>query len=73
MEVEAAGKGGDKQSDKVRALFNRQLQLPLAGHAETLEAYKEWEAKHGKVGFAVRSLLCRCVSKPYLPWCTRRS
>ncbi|KAG2484382.1 hypothetical protein HYH03_016798 [Edaphochlamys debaryana] len=48
----AAAKGGSqaasKQQDRVRALYQRQLQVPLQDVAATLEEYKAWEAGHGK-------------------------
>lgn len=41
--VLAAGAGGDKQARRVRSLFQRQLQVPLAGAEATLAAYAAWE------------------------------
>ncbi|KAF5828241.1 hypothetical protein DUNSADRAFT_17991 [Dunaliella salina] len=46
--LESGGQGQEKQADKVRSTFQRQLQIPLADHKETLEAYKAWEAHQGK-------------------------
>ncbi len=39
----AAGAGGDKQSQRVRSLYHRQLQVPLAEGPAAMAAYKEWE------------------------------
>ncbi|GFR47944.1 hypothetical protein Agub_g9748 [Astrephomene gubernaculifera] len=47
----AAGGGGgaaSRQQDRVRALYQRQLQVPLQDGSATLEEYKAWEAGHGK-------------------------
>lgn len=33
-----------EQAERVRALFHRQLAVPLADGAQALEAYKQWEA-----------------------------
>eukprot|EP00798_Chlamydomonas_sp_ICE-L_P021550 gene21550-28543_t len=48
LAVEAKGQGGDKQQDKVRQLFHRQLQVPLEDGEATLAAYVQWESKHAK-------------------------
>ncbi|KXZ53270.1 hypothetical protein GPECTOR_7g1164 [Gonium pectorale] len=37
-----------KQQDRLRALYQRQLQVPLQDVSATLEEYKAWEAGHGK-------------------------
>ena len=42
--VLAAEAGGDKQSERVRSLFHRQLQVPLAQGPAAMAAYQEWEA-----------------------------
>ena len=42
--VLAAGGGGAKQSERVRSLFHRQLQVPLTQGPAAMAAYKEWEA-----------------------------
>ncbi|PNH11751.1 Squamous cell carcinoma antigen recognized by T-cells 3 [Tetrabaena socialis] len=42
------GKGAAKQQDRLRALYQRQLQVPLLDVAQTLEEYRAWEAGHGK-------------------------
>lgn len=39
----------DKAADRVRALWHRQLAVPLAGGEEALAAYEAWEAATGKV------------------------
>ncbi len=49
LSVLTAGAGGDKQSERVRSLFHRQLQVPLAQGPAAVAAYKEWE-DGGKVG-----------------------
>jgi len=33
--------------ESLRNLFHRQLRIPLADHAQTLEQYKDWEQEHG--------------------------
>ncbi len=52
-EAKAAAAGqrvaAGKATDRVRALYQRQLVVPLADTAEVLEEYKAWEAGHGKV------------------------
>ena len=40
--------GGDKQEERVRSLFCRQLQVPLSNGPSTLEVYTQWEAARGK-------------------------
>ncbi|KAG2446465.1 hypothetical protein HYH02_008457 [Chlamydomonas schloesseri] len=51
-EAKAAAAGqrvaAGKATDRVRALYQRQLAVPLADTAEVLEEYKAWEAGHGK-------------------------
>ena len=47
MSVLEARAGGDKQADRVRALFHRQLQVPLATVEATLTAYRAWEGQQG--------------------------
>lgn len=39
----------EKQLERVRSLYHRQLQLPNPQAAELLQEYETWEAKHGKV------------------------
>ncbi|KAL6765001.1 hypothetical protein V8C86DRAFT_2467165 [Haematococcus lacustris] len=48
LKVLAAGQGGDKQVDRVRSLFQRQLQQALAGNVGLLEEYSAWEKEQGK-------------------------
>ncbi|EFJ45259.1 hypothetical protein VOLCADRAFT_118442 [Volvox carteri f. nagariensis] len=53
LAVEARAAGGTsaaaaRQQDRVRALYQRQLQVPLQDVDQTLEEYKAWEAGHGK-------------------------
>ena len=48
--LEADGAGGDKQAERVRGLYSRQLQVPLQDGPATLDEYTAWEAKQGKVG-----------------------
>lgn len=36
-----------KQVETIRNLFHRQLRIPLADHAQTLEQYKDWEQEQG--------------------------
>lgn len=66
MELEAEGKGGDKQEEVVRQLFARQLQVPLLDGPATMEEYGAWEAKHGgkvreaAVSFASILLIAAC-------------
>lgn len=33
--------------ESLRNLFHRQLRIPLADHAQTLEQYKDWEQEQG--------------------------
>lgn len=33
----------EEQAERVRSLWSRQLQVPLAGAADTLAAYESWE------------------------------
>jgi hypothetical protein len=44
MSVLAAGAGGEKQPERVRGMFHRQLQVPLEQGPATMDAYKEWTA-----------------------------
>ncbi|GLC34775.1 hypothetical protein PLESTB_001162500 [Pleodorina starrii] len=44
----AAASSAAKQQDRVRALYQRQLQVPLQDVDQTLAEYKAWEAGHGK-------------------------
>ncbi|XP_054777916.1 uncharacterized protein LOC129285944 isoform X2 [Prosopis cineraria] len=37
----------DKQVQRIRSLFHRQLSIPLAGMGSTLIAYKAWEVEQG--------------------------
>lgn len=37
----------EKQIQRIRNLFHRQLSIPLANLKSTLVAYKAWEADHG--------------------------
>lgn len=39
----------DKQVQRIRSLFHRQLSVPLAGMNSTLIAYKAWEVEQGKL------------------------
>ena len=47
-----------EQADRVRALWHRQLAVPLAENSEALEAYKAWEQAQAG-GEEVRSAGCR--------------
>lgn len=53
VEAKAAAAGqrvaAGKATDRVRALYQRQLAVPLADTAAVMEEYKAWEAGHGKV------------------------
>ena len=40
-----------KAQDRVRALWHRQLAVPLAGGEGAMERYEAWEAAAGGVGF----------------------
>ena len=42
MSLLAAGAGGDKQSERVRSVFHRQLQVPLEQGPATMAAYNDW-------------------------------
>ena len=44
MSVLEAGAGGDKQPDRVRSVFHRQLQVPLEQGPATMDAYKAYNA-----------------------------
>ena len=68
LSVLASGAGGDKQSERVRSLFHRQLQVPLAQGPAAMAAYKEWEAS-GEVGrpAAAVNYTVMDVSKTVLP------
>ena len=46
---EAPVPAADKQKERIRSLFSRQLQVPLQEGPATLEEYKDWEAGQGKV------------------------
>ncbi|KAG2433859.1 hypothetical protein HXX76_008213 [Chlamydomonas incerta] len=52
VEAKAAAAGqrvaAGKATDRVRALYQRQLGVPLADNAAVMEEYKAWEAGHGK-------------------------
>eukprot|EP00198_Chlamydomonas_reinhardtii_P004765 XP_001694101.1 predicted protein [Chlamydomonas reinhardtii] len=52
VEAKAAAAGqrvaAGKATDRVRALYQRQLAVPLADTAAVMEEYKAWEAGHGK-------------------------
>ncbi|KAG0604876.1 hypothetical protein M758_9G015600 [Ceratodon purpureus] len=41
--AEASSEAKSKQVEIIRNLFHRQLRIPLADHAQTLEQYKDWE------------------------------
>ena len=41
----AAAKPTDAQQQRVRQLYQRQLLVPLADAAQTLQGYRDWEAK----------------------------
>ena len=56
MSALAAGAGGDKQSERVRGLFHRQLQVPLEQGPATMAAYTEWTA-----GCDVSRILARLI------------
>ncbi len=43
----AADPGDEQQQGRVRALFHRQLQVPLADGTDTLREYQSWESTHG--------------------------
>lgn len=49
LQLESEGAGGDKHTERVRQLFHRQLQVPLADGPAVMEGYKAWEEKHGQV------------------------
>eukprot|EP00878_Enallax_costatus_P019725 GHUV01020818.1.p1 GENE.GHUV01020818.1~~GHUV01020818.1.p1 ORF type:complete len:482 (+),score=163.78 GHUV01020818.1:194-1639(+) len=40
--------GDEKQLERVRSLYHRQLQLPNPQAPELLQEYEEWETQHGK-------------------------
>ncbi|XP_028762841.1 squamous cell carcinoma antigen recognized by T-cells 3 [Neltuma alba] len=39
----------DKQVQRIRSLFHRQLSIPLSGMSSTLITYKAWEVEQGKL------------------------
>lgn len=39
----------EKQNQRIRTLFHRQLSVPLVNMKSTLQAYKAWEVEQGKV------------------------
>ncbi len=45
----SAGQAADKQAERVRAVYQRQLKVPLAGNPEVLAEYEAWEKQRGKV------------------------
>ncbi|KAF6257164.1 hypothetical protein COO60DRAFT_1271527 [Scenedesmus sp. NREL 46B-D3] len=51
--LDAAGGSDEKQVERLRALWHRQLQLPQPAAAELLAEYEAWEASSGKVGAAI--------------------
>ncbi|GFH32120.1 squamous cell carcinoma antigen recognized by T-cells 3 [Haematococcus lacustris] len=61
LKVLAAGQGGDKQVDRVRSLFQRQLQQALAGNVGLLEEYSAWEKEQGKVWGDLDRSLCGSI------------
>ncbi len=55
----AADPADEKQRERVRSLWQRQLQVPLADSADTLEQYRAWEAgglTPGEVGVSLQQL-----------------
>ena len=68
-----------EQAEKVRALFHRQLGVPLADGADTLAAYKAWEQAQQGAGTAqfevcagaawpgLRDQRC-CTGTPHISW-----
>lgn len=73
-EVLALNPTDDKQLDKVRALYVRQLQVPLMGCTSVMEEYAAWEQQHSKVGvgpcWLMSSPLCsECSCSAGTPWC----
>lgn len=44
-ELAAADPASDAQQQRVRQLYHRQLLVPLADAAQTLQSYREWEAQ----------------------------
>ncbi|OVA19144.1 RNA recognition motif domain [Macleaya cordata] len=44
----SVSEGKEKQVQRIRSLFHRQLSVPLADSRSTLLAYKAWEAEQGK-------------------------
>lgn len=49
------GQGGDKQLERVRSLFHRQLQMPGNNMDALLAEYEAWEGAHGKACAAARA------------------
>lgn len=39
----------EKQVQRIRSLFHRQLSVPLAGMDSTFMTYKAWEVEHGNL------------------------
>jgi hypothetical protein len=39
----------EKQQERIRSLYCRQLQVPLEGAQDVYDSYKDWEAALGKV------------------------
>lgn len=69
--LDAAGPAArDKQRDRVRALWHRQLAVPLAGGEALMAEYEAWEEASGQVRRPACALLHRaCVWAP-LAWRT---
>lgn len=44
LAVLAANQGGEKQTERVRSLYQRQVQIPLSGNQDVLTEYQAWEA-----------------------------
>jgi hypothetical protein len=51
--LDAAGVSDEKQLERLRGLWQRQLQLPQSAAAELLAEYEAWEASSGKVSLGL--------------------
>lgn len=54
----AADPADEQQRGRVRALFHRQLQVPLVDGSDTLEKYQTWESSLGSASKVRPALPC---------------
>lgn len=67
--VLSEGKGGDKQAEAVRQLYQRQLQTPQPSAQQLLHEYEEWEKETGHVSWDRAPSVAACTHAPVrLTW-----